>query len=103
MMNKVQRGLGRGLDAFFSGDTNSEEKPIAINIPTTQISPNKFQPRRVFDQESLTELAQSITQYGILQPIVVRKVLNGYELVAGERRWRASQQAGMQEIPATIK
>jgi len=101
-MNKVQRGLGRGLDALFSGG-NSEEQPIVINILTTQISPNKFQPRRVFDQESLTELAQSITQYGILQPIVVRKVLNGYELVAGERRWRASQQAGMQEIPATIK
>jgi len=103
MMNKVQRGLGRGLDAFFSGNKDSEEQPIVINIQSTQIIPNKFQPRRVFDQEALTELAQSITQYGILQPIVVRKVLNGYELVAGERRWRASQQAGKQEIPAIIK
>ena len=103
MMNKVQRGLGRGLDVFFSGNKDSEEQPIVINIQSTQIIPNKFQPRRVFDQEALTELAQSITQYGILQPIVVRKVLNGYELVAGERRWRASQQAGKQEIPAIIK
>jgi len=103
MMNKVQRGLGRGLDALFSGGKNSEEQPVVINIPTAQVSPNKFQPRRVFDQEALTELAQSITQYGILQPIVVRKVLNGYELVAGERRLRATQQAGLQEIPATVK
>lgn len=102
MMNKVQRGLGRGLDALFSGG-NNEEQPVVIKISTAKISPNKFQPRRVFDQDALTELADSITQYGILQPIVVRKVLNGYELVAGERRWRASQQAGMQEIPATIK
>jgi len=103
MMNKVQRGLGRGLDALFSGGKNSEEQPVVVNIPTAQVSPNKFQPRRVFDQEALTELAQSIAQYGILQPIVVRKVLTGYELVAGERRLRASQQAGLQEIPATIK
>ena len=103
MMNKGQRGLGRGLDALLSGAKTNEEQPIVINIPTMQISPNKFQPRRVFDQEALTELAQSITQYGILQPIVVRKAINGYELVAGERRWRASQQAGMVEIPATIK
>jgi len=103
MMNKVQRGLGRGLDALFSGGNNSEEQSVVINIPIAQISPNKFQPRRVFDQEALTELAESIMQYGILQPIVVRKVLNGYELVAGERRWRASQKAGVQEIPATIK
>ncbi|MBP2626777.1 MAG: parB-like partition protein [Firmicutes bacterium] len=102
-MNKVQRGLGRGLDALFSGGNNSEEQSVVINIPIAQISPNKFQPRRVFDQEALTELAESIMQYGILQPIVVRKVLNGYELVAGERRWRASQKAGVQEIPATIK
>ena len=103
MMNKVHRGLGRGLDALFSGGNNSEEQLIVINIPTALIIPNKFQPRRVFDQEALTELAQSISLYGILQPIVVRKALNGYELVAGERRWRASQQAGMKEIAATVK
>ena len=103
MMNKPQRGLGRGLDALFSGGSNNGEKPIVINIPTSQIIPNKFQPRRVFDKEALTELAESITQYGVLQPIVVRKVADGYEMVAGERRWRASQQAGIEEIAATIK
>lgn len=103
MMNKTHRGLGRGLDALFSGGSNNGENPIVINIPTTQIIPNKFQPRRVFDKDALTELADSITQYGILQPIVVRKVADGYEMVAGERRWRASQQAGLEEIAATIK
>ena len=102
MMNKTQRGLGRGLDALFSGG-NNEEQPIVIYIPTKKIIPNKFQPRRIFEEEALNELAESITQYGILQPIVVRRSPNGYELVAGERRWRASQQAGIQEIPAIIK
>ena len=102
-MNKTQRGLGRGLDALFSGGPNDEEQPITNNIPIDKIIPNKFQPRRVFDSEALAELADSITQYGILQPIVLRKVLNGYEIVAGERRWRASQQAGMHEIPAIVR
>lgn len=103
MMNKTQRGLGRGLDVFFSGGNNNEEQPSVVSIPVKKISPNKFQPRRIFDEEALEELTQSIAQYGILQPIVVRKSRNGYELVAGERRWRASQQAGLQEIPAIIK
>ena len=94
MMNKAGRGLGRGLDALFSSGNNNDEKPIVINIPTKQIIPNKFQPRRVFDKEALTELAESISQYGILQPIVVRKVTNGYEMVAGERRWRAFSRRG---------
>lgn len=103
MMNKVQRGLGRGIDVFFSGSNKSEEQPLVSYISTKKISPNKFQPRRVFDDEALNELSQSITQYGVLQPIVLRKSLNGYELVAGERRLRASQMAGLEEIPAIIK
>ena len=103
MMNKAHRSLGRGLDALFSDGNNNDDKSVVMNIPTTQIIPNKFQPRRVFEKEALTELAESIAQYGILQPIVVRRIPNGYEMVAGERRWRASQQAGMQEIAATIK
>ena len=102
-MNKTQRGLGRGLDALFSGGSNGEEQPVIFNIPIERISPNKFQPRRVFDLEALTELSNSIMQYGILQPIVLRKIVNGYEIVAGERRWRASKQAGMHEIPAIVK
>ncbi|WP_285718116.1 ParB/RepB/Spo0J family partition protein [Pelosinus sp. IPA-1] len=103
MSNNSQRGLGRGLDALFSGSNSVEEKPLVSNISINQIIPNKFQPRRVFDEEALAELVSSIKQYGVLQPIVVRKSNNSYELVAGERRWRASQQAGLQEVPAIIK
>ena len=103
MMNKTQRGLGRGLDALFSSGGSDEDQSLVISIPIKKISPNKFQPRRVFDEEALQELASSISQHGILQPIVLRKALNGYELVAGERRWRASKIAGMMDIPAIIK
>jgi ParB family chromosome partitioning protein len=103
MSNNSQRGLGRGLDALFSGSNSVEEKPLVSNISINQIIPNKFQPRRVFDEEALAELVSSIKQYGVLQPIVVRKSSNSYELVAGERRWRASQKAGLQEVPAIIK
>lgn len=103
MMNKTQRGLGRGLDALFSPGGRDEDQSLVISIPIKKISPNKFQPRRIFDDDALQELANSIAQYGILQPIVLRKALNGYELVAGERRWRASKIAGMSDIPAIIK
>lgn len=103
MMNKTQRGLGRGLDALFSSGGSDEDQSLVISIPIKKISPNKFQPRRVFDDEALQELASSISQHGILQPIVLRKALNGYELVAGERRWRASKIAGMMDIPAIVK
>lgn len=102
MSNNSQRGLGRGLDALFSG-SSTESKALVSTISITQIVPNKFQPRRIFDEEALLELVASIRQYGILQPIVVRKNNNFYELVAGERRWRASQKAGLQEIPVIIK
>lgn len=99
-MNK--RGLGRGLDALIP------TKPATIGldspeIPIDMIVPNPFQPRRVFDEEALSELAQSIRQYGLLQPIVVRKTLQGYELVAGERRWRAAKLAGLKKMAAIVK
>ncbi|CUH95779.1 Stage 0 sporulation protein J [Propionispora sp. 2/2-37] len=95
-----QRGLGRGLDALIPQAVSEEG---ASEIAVDQIKPNKFQPRRVFDEEVLMELSQSIQQYGVLQPIIVRKTLAGYELVAGERRWRASQKAGLKSIPAIIR
>ena len=103
MNNNSQRGLGRGLDALFSGSQAVEAEPLVTTIPITQIIPNKFQPRRVFDEAALLELVSSISQYGILQPLVVRKSNKLYELVAGERRWRASQEAGLKEIPVIIK
>jgi ParB family chromosome partitioning protein len=103
MSSNSQRGLGRGLDALFSGANSVEPQPLVSNISITRIIPNKFQPRRVFDEAALLELVASIRQYGLLQPIVVRKNNDFYELVAGERRWRASQKAGLVEIPVIIK
>jgi len=95
----TKRGLGRGLGAFFAPGEDEPRDEIAVKA----IVPNKFQPRRVFDQDALTELAQSIKQHGVIQPILVRKSLTGYELVAGERRWRAAQMAGLEVIPAVVR
>lgn len=101
-----KRGLGRGLDALFGPSNTGKEieshEPVA-EIAIREIVPNQHQPRRDFDEEALAELAQSIRQHGIIQPVVVRKTLNGYELVAGERRWRASQLAGLKQLPAVVR
>lgn len=101
-MNKQGRGLGRGLDSLLPGAENQSGDNVN-QISIKEIVPNQFQPRRIFDEEALQELVQSIKQYGVIQPIVVRKTLSGYELVAGERRWRASQIAGLTNIPAVIR
>jgi ParB family chromosome partitioning protein len=77
--------------------------PVLREIPIGDVTPNPHQPRRHFDQEALDDLASSITQIGVLQPILVRPVSNGYELIAGERRWRAATQAGLTMIPAVIR
>lgn len=99
-MNK--RGLGRGLDALIT-PVAVVESEVTNEVPIQEIVPNQFQPRRLFDDEALHELAQSIRQYGVLQPVVIRKIMTGYELVAGERRWRASKLAGLSVIPAVVK
>ena len=99
-MNKQSRGLGRGLDALIP--TMSEQE-IVKELPINDIVANKYQPRNEFDEEALEELAESINQYGLLQPVIVRKILNGYELIAGERRWRAAQKNGAKTIPAIIR
>lgn len=97
-----KRGLGRGIEALIAPVApKANEEPWQISCK--DICPNKFQPRRVFEEEALNELAQSIRQYGILQPVVVRKTLTGYELVAGERRWRAAQLAGLLAVPAVVR
>ncbi|MCE5285269.1 MAG: ParB/RepB/Spo0J family partition protein [Pelosinus sp.] len=98
-----QRGLGRGLDALIPATAGQDNMEMVTEVAISEIKPNKFQPRREFDEEALLELSQSIVQYGIIQPVVVRKLLNGYELVAGERRWRASQKAGLKTIPVVVK
>jgi ParB family chromosome partitioning protein len=104
-----KRGLGRGLDALLGGD--AEGSPSALNqegelrtLPIQQIQPGKYQPRRHWNDEALDELAASIKAQGLIQPVVVRELgRNSYELIAGERRWRAAQRAQMDEIPALVK
>lgn len=100
-----QRGLGRGLDALFTeSDIAREPSSEASTLRLTQIEPNKEQPRKTFDQKALQELAKSIEANGVLQPMLVRPMEDGsYQLVAGERRWRASRMAGLTEVPVIIR
>ena len=111
-MNEKKRGLGRGLNALINtgSDTennkentkeNHEYKEVFINI--SLVEPNRDQPRKEFDKESLSELANSIKQYGILQPIIVQKNGDMYEIIAGERRWRAAKEAGLTEVPVIVR
>ena len=99
-------GLGKGLDALF-GDVKIEEtiqdNDVLKNLKINEVEPNREQPRKMFDQEALEGLAESIKTYGVIQPIVVTKKDNYYEIIAGERRWRASKIAGITEIPAIIR
>ena len=97
------KGLGRGLDSLLaSGDAGGDDKLTTLDI--TQIRPGRYQPRRVMGEDELRELAESIRAQGLIQPVIVRELgLSDYELIAGERRWRACQLAGLTEIPAVIK
>lgn len=101
-----RRRLGRGLSAMLgAGPAYSETEPEAAelrNIPTDQIARNPFQPRKDFNQDDLNELSDSIREHGVLQPILVREIDGGYQLIAGERRWLASQRAGLVQIPCRV-
>ncbi len=102
-MAKKQSGLGKGLDALLLENSVSEELSSST-LPINEITPNKEQPRKTFDEAALNELADSISQHGVLQPLLVRPLPGGgYQLVAGERRWRASRIAGLKEVPVIIK
>jgi len=97
-------GLGRGLGALLPADmSEGTGDSLFREIDIAQIVPNRFQPRVNFDEEALVTLAASIAEIGVVQPIVVREIAEGYEVVAGERRWRASQRAGLTKIPALVK
>ena len=104
-----KRGLGRGLDALLGGvdkitTVSEDERENELHmLPVEQIQRGEYQPRKVFEPEALQELADSIASQGIIQPIVVRRLDSGYELIAGERRWRAAQQAGLHELPAIVR
>lgn len=100
-------GLGKGLDALFANnisiDEDIKENEKIEQLKITQVEPNRNQPRKNFEEESLEELAESIKRYGVIQPIIVVKKDDYYEIVAGERRWRASKKAGLTHIPAIIR
>lgn len=95
------KGLGMGLESLFTENETEGRKPLSLRI--TEVFPNKNQPRTDFDDEALEALAESIRQHGILQPILVRPYDGAYQIIAGERRWRAARLAGFEEIPVVIK
>jgi len=102
------KGLGRGIDALFQDLSEIEEVDVkrdqVVELPLSDLRPNPYQPRKSFDENSLQELANSIEQSGVFQPIIVRKsAVKGYELIAGERRFRASKLAGKETVPAIIR
>jgi ParB family chromosome partitioning protein len=111
------KGLGRGIGNLIPDDGNKEEnvvvkevvkevvvkEPAETKVRISQIEPNREQPRKMFDEDALIELSESIKQYGVLQPLLVQKKDNYYEIIAGERRWRAAKLAGIKEIPVVIK
>ena len=102
-MAAKKSGLGKGLEALFA-ENAVEEQGKAITLRLLEIEPNRDQPRKQFDEEALSELSASIAQHGILQPLLVRPLPGGgYQLVAGERRWRAARMAGLEEVPAVIR
>ncbi len=97
-----KKGLGRGLESLIPVETIQDGERVEM-LSIAEIEPNRYQPRRDFDQEKLEELAESIRNHGVVQPIIVRPLRPGYELIAGERRWRAAQLAGLTEIPAVVR
>ena len=100
-MNKIKKGLGRGLSSLI-GETKIEKNTNILSIG--DLYPNKFQPRKIFDEDSLNDLQKSIKERGIIQPIIVRKSEESskYEIIAGERRWLAAQKAGLHEVPVVV-
>jgi len=98
-----RKRLGKGLEAILGSSVAQGPQTSVLEIDLDLISPNRFQPRQRFDRERLAELAESIKASGVVQPIVVRRVGSGYEIVVGERRWRAAQMAGLSKIPAIVK
>jgi len=114
-MKSEKKGLGRGLDVFFGEDIEEVEKVVkpkekkikeldkVVELNISEVEPMLNQPRKIFDEEKLEELTNSIKEHGVLQPILVVKDENGYSIIAGERRWRSAKKAGLKTIPAIIK
>lgn len=103
MASKRPSGLGKGLGALLGDDVMKTESSGSLSIPISQVESYSGQPRKHFDEESIQELADSITEHGIIQPLTVRKLSSGYyQIIAGERRWRAARLAGLQEVPVIV-
>ena len=103
MAVKEKKGLGAGLDVLFGANDFDETEGELLTLPISKVEPRKEQPREYFDEQALAELADSIAQYGLIQPITVRKLGSGYyQIIAGERRWRASRLAGLDEVPVRV-
>ncbi|MBC1442559.1 ParB/RepB/Spo0J family partition protein [Listeria seeligeri] len=97
----MAKGLGKGINALFNNvDTNEE---TVQNVPLKEIKPNPYQPRKIFDTKAINELRDSIKIHGVLQPIILRNTAKGYEIVVGERRFRAAKEAKLKEIPAVVR
>jgi ParB family chromosome partitioning protein len=104
MAPKKKNGLGKGLDALFFDNAIDESTGGSITLGINEIEPNRDQPRKTFDEQALSELAQSIAAHGVIQPLLVRPLADGsYQLIAGERRWRASRMAGLTEVPVVVR
>lgn len=103
MSTKKPSGLGRGLGALLGDDVLQPESTGSLRLPISQVESCSFQPRKSFDEAALSELADSIREHGIIQPLTVRKLASGYyQIIAGERRWRAARLAGLQEVPVVV-
>lgn len=103
MASKEKRGLGTGLDVLFGADLPEEDGSELLLLPISRVEPRADQPRQVFDEEALQELSASIERYGLIQPITARKLGDGYyQIIAGERRWRAARLAGLSEVPVRV-
>ena len=104
MAPKKKSGLGKGLDALFLDNSTENQQGSVIQLSLNEIEPNRDQPRKHFDEAALSELSESIAMHGIIQPLLVRPISDGgYQLIAGERRWRASRMAGLTQVPVVIR
>ncbi|XZF76021.1 ParB/RepB/Spo0J family partition protein [Bacillus sp. AL-1R] len=97
----MAKGLGKGIGAFFQ-DINQQEE-LVQEIDLKELRPNPYQPRKVFDETAMLELTQSVNEHGILQPIIARKSIKGFQIVAGERRYRAAKNAGLNTVPVIVR
>ena len=103
MAAKEKKGLGTGLDVLFAANELDEAEGELLTLPIAKVEPREAQPRKRFDEQALQDLADSIARYGLIQPIVARKLDSGYyQIIAGERRWRASRMAGLTEVPVRV-